>query len=174
MQALLNRLSGLKTQKAFNDSAPIEFFGLNVEKTRFVHYEYCLRLYEQFDIFISSILPNENTPRIVVQLRSRMLVLDGVCKAICKSFRYVEDILLAYGLEPDEVKENRIDYAYHTNLIQNPYKYFTDELLLSNLKTKLRTYHKVGEIGKKIDIDYVLILLCFPAVSFPAMVRFLI
>ena len=155
MQALLNQLSGLKVQKASNDSAPIEFFGLNVEKTRFVHYEYCLRLDEQFDIFISSFLPNENTPRIVVQLRSRMLVLEGVCKAICKSFRYVEDILFAFGLESDEVKENRIDFAYHTNLIQNPYKYFTDDLLLKKLKTKLRTYHKVGEIGKKIDIDYV-------------------
>lgn len=154
MQALLNQLNWLKTQKAFDDS-PTEFFGLSIEKTRFVHYEYCLRLDEQFDIFISSFLPNERTPRIVVQLRSRMLVLDGVCQAICKSFRYVEDILQSYGLDVDEVKENRIDYAYHTNLIQNPYKYFTDDLLLTKLKSKLRTYHKVGEIGKTIDIDYV-------------------
>ena len=155
MQALLQTLTNLRLQKSFNDSAPVEFYGLSVEKTRFVHYEFCLRLNELFDIFISSILPNEHTPRIIVQLRSRMLVLEGVCKAICKSFRYVEEILNAYGLEVDEVNENRIDYAYHTNLIQNPYRYFTDELLLKKLKTKLRTYHKVGDIGKRIDIDYV-------------------
>lgn len=155
MQDMLNQLGGLKLKKSLNNSSTVEFLGLNVEKTRFVHYEYCLRLDEEFDIFISSFLPNEFTPRIVVQLRSRMLVLDGVCKAICKSFKYVERLLDEFGLEVDEVKENRIDYAYHTNLIQNPYKYFTDHLLLNKLKSKLRTYHKVGEIGKKIDIDYV-------------------
>ncbi len=155
MRALLNELAWYKSQKVFNSSAQVEFFGLNVEKTRFVHYEYCLRLEEQFDIFVSSILPNEYTPRIVVQLRSRMLVLDGVEEAIRKSFAYVEDILFAYGLSVLEVKENRIDYAYHTNLIQNPYKFFKDDFLLKKLKSKLRIYHKVGDIGKKIDIDYI-------------------
>ena len=154
MQTLLHDLANLRLQKSFNDSAPVDFYGLSVEKTRFVHYEFCLRLNEQFDIFISSILPNDHTPRIIVQLRSRLLVLDGVCKAICKSFRYVEDILNAYGLKVCEVNENRIDYAYHSNLIQNPYKFFKDETLLKKLKSKLRICNKVIELNKNINIDY--------------------
>lgn len=152
--ALLVDLRDLKKRKADCYSNDIDFFGLSVECTRFVHYEYCLRLNEMFDIFVSSTLPNVFTPRIVVQLRTRSLVLDGVCQAICKSFRYVETILCAYGLEVDSVNENRIDYAYHTNLIQNPTKYFSDEVLLKKLKTKLRKYQKVGEIGATVDIDY--------------------
>ena len=155
LKAFLNRFRALKAQKTMYPTLPVDFMGLSFENTRFVHYEYCLRLEEQFDIFISSILPNPHTPRIVVQLRSRFLVQAGASQAICRSFKYVEDLLHAFGLEVDEVKENRIDYAYHTNLIQNPYKFFNDDLLLKKLKSKLRLYHKVGEIGKKIDIDYI-------------------
>ncbi len=154
MSDLISTLLHLKTQKSTNYSADVDFFGLNVELTRFVHYDICLRLNECFDIFISTKFVNSNTPRVVVQLRTRMLLLEGVCRAICKSFRYVEDIFNAFGLEVECVKENRIDYAYHTNLIQNPYKYFSDDRILRSLKSKMRIYHKVGEVGKKIDIDY--------------------
>lgn len=152
---LLESLHNLKIKKALYPSSDCEFYGLSMQTTRFVHYEYCLRREEEFDIFVSSILPNPNTPRIVVQLRSRLLVQAGACQAICKSFAFVENILQAYGLDVSEIKENRIDYAFHTNLVQNPYKFFSDGMLLKKLKSKLRIYHKVGEIGKSIDIDYI-------------------
>jgi len=155
VEELLNTLGAINIKKKLAPSQTIEFYGLSLETTRFVHYEYCLRLDEQFDIFVSSILPNPHTPRIVVQLRSRFLVQAGACQAICKSFRYVEEILQAFGLEVSCVQENRIDYAFHTNLVQNPYKFFSDDMLLKKLKSKLRIYHKVGDIGKKIDIDYI-------------------
>ena len=148
----------LKLQKDKKDKFPsfsIDFHGLSFETTKFVHYGYCLKKEEEFDIFISSTLPNEFTPRIVVQLRSRFLVQYGACQAICRSFQYVEEILHSFGLEVSEVKENRFDYAFHTNLVQNPYKFFSDHMLIQKLKSKLRMYHKVGNIGKRIDIDYV-------------------
>lgn len=155
IKPMIDLLTGFRERKLSNRSNLISFCGLSFEPTTFVHYQFCLRLEENFDIFISSLLPNDSTPRIVVQLRTRILVLKGVCKAICTSFQYVEKILNEFGLEVDKVTENRIDYAWHTNLIQNPYKYFSDDLLLKNLKSKLRLYHKVGKIGSKIDLDYV-------------------
>ena len=97
VEALLNQLSGFKVQKAMYPAKTIDFFGLNLETTRFVHYEFCLRMEEKFDIFISSILPNLHTPRIVVQLRSRFLVQAGTSQAVCVSFKYVSDLLEAYG-----------------------------------------------------------------------------
>lgn len=154
MQALLDQLKALKSQKAADYNSYVEFFGLSVENVRFSNYEYCLRLEENFDIFISSYLPNDFTPRIIVQLRTRTLILDGACQAICKSFRKVEDILSVFGLVIDRVQENRIDYAYHTNLIQNPYKFLNDEMLIKKMKTKIRLYTKVGNVGKTMDIDY--------------------
>lgn len=154
MQALLDQLKALKSQKSAAYDAYVEFFGLSVENVRFSNYEYCLRLEENFDIFISSYLPNDFTPRIIVQLRTRTLILDGTCQAICKSFRKVEDILSAFGLEVDQVQENRIDYAYHTNLIQNPYNFLNDNMLIEKMKTNIRLYTKVGNVGKIMDIDY--------------------
>lgn len=119
----------------------------------FSMYEYCISKNECFDIFISSYLPNASTPRIVVQLRSRYLVLEGVKKAVEESFVYLKELLSPFGLLPVKVRENRIDYAFHTNLIQNPYKFFSDENLLVHLKTNLRIYQKIGNIGKHISID---------------------
>ena len=84
MQAMLDRLKVLRQQKASSYSATVDFYGLSVENIRFVHYEYCLRLNENFDIFISSMLPNPHTPRIVVQLRTRSWVLYGATQAGCK------------------------------------------------------------------------------------------
>jgi len=152
---LLADLHNAKIKKTLYPTSVSEFYGLSMQTTRFVHYEYCLRREEEFDIFVSSILPNPFTPRIVVQLRSRLLVQAGEYQAVCKSFAFVENILQAYGLDVSEIKENRIDYAFHTNLVQNPYKFFSDSMLLKKLKSKLRIYHKVGEIGKSIDIDYI-------------------
>lgn len=161
VQAMLDLLKEKKKEKAENYSSPVDLFGLSVENVRFSHYEYCLSVPEMFDIFIASFLPNVVTPRIVVQVRTRSLVLDGTMQAICKSFRAVETILNEFGIEVGEVKENRIDYAYHTNLIQDPYRYFSDALMVRKLKSSMRIYHKVGllyqkvgKVGKKIDIDY--------------------
>lgn len=153
--ALLDQLRILKQQKALNYSAEVDFFGLSVENMRFVHYEYCLKLNENFDIFIASFLPNVHTPRIVVQLRTRSLVLDGTMGAVCKSFRYVKNILDAYGLEVGEVKENRIDYAYHTNIMQDPYRYFDDRKLQTKFKSKLRHVTTVKNVSQKIDLSYI-------------------
>ncbi len=157
MQELLDALRAAKSRKNACFEAYEELFGLEVQAGRFAQfYEYKLSLNENFDIFIASYIPTDHTPRIVVQLRTRMLVLDGTFQAVCKSFAYVERILDYYGLEVDKVYENRIDYAFHTNLIQNPYRFFSDKLLLKKLKSKLRLYHKVGNIGASgIDIDYV-------------------
>ena len=166
---LVNRLTAdlqeLRNKKRLNPSVYVEFDvkdfkdkvvgKLEFKRTTFVHYEYCLSLNENFEIFISSTLPNNDTPRIVVQLRTRSLILDGAMQAVCKSFGYVKKILAMYCLYVGDVYENRIDYAFHTNIIQNPYKFFSDERIAKTLKSKLRIYHKVGNIhGGRIDIDY--------------------
>ena len=152
---LLDKLRYLKDEKLKDRSADVEYKGLLFECCRFSHYEFCLRLNENYDIFVSSILPNLSTPRIVVQLRTRTLVLNGVMQSVKASFDKVDSILKEFGLFPGEVRENRIDYAYHTNLIQNPYDYFSDNYIIQSLKSRLRLYHKVGNIrGDKIEIDY--------------------
>ena len=132
-------------------NAPM-FGDLEMTNMSFSMYEYCVSLPECFDIFISSFLPNEETPRVVVQLRSRYLVLEGPKAAIEKSFRALREFLSPFGLLPVRVRENRIDYAFHTNLIQNPDKFFDDDKLRLHLKTNLRKYSKYGDT-KEFSLD---------------------
>ena len=83
---LLNRLNSLKSRKLSCRQNDVEYLGLSYSLTHFSHYDFCLSYNENYDIFISSILPNSQTPRIVVQLRTRSLVLEGVTKSIDSSF----------------------------------------------------------------------------------------
>lgn len=130
----------------FNDMQYLPF--------HFCHYEHCFRVENMFDIFIASYLPNPDTPRVVVQLRSIGLWLKHyenlIPQAVNEFFKFID----CFSIKIEKIRINRIDYAYHTNLIQNTSKYFSDTVLLNNLKTKLRIYQKVGKITDRIEVDY--------------------
>ena len=153
MLAMLAELLVNKQRKQASPQEHVEYFGLSAEIGSFSGYEYRLSLPEMYDIFVARWLPNDDTPRIVVQLRTRSLVLDGPRGAIEKSFDHVVKLLDAYGLRVREVKENRVDYAYHTNIIQNPMAYFNDDRLVKNLSSTLSIYTKYGNVGEEITLD---------------------
>lgn len=77
-----------------------------------------------YDIFIAPIVPNADTSQILVQIRSYYLWLHGVDSAFSDSFKDVKLICDLFGFEISEVIENRCDYAWHTNYIQSPDKFF--------------------------------------------------
>lgn len=132
----------------------ITCFDLEYVPFHFCHYEHLLRIENMFDIFISSFLPNEQTPRVVVQLRSVGLWLKGSEVMINDSVSALQQFLDSFGIRIKEVKVNRIDYAYHNNLIQNTSKYLNDNVLKNKLRSKLRMYQKVGKITDTVEVDY--------------------
>lgn len=122
---------------------------------RFSIYEYCIGKEGFFDIFIAKSIPNDLTPRIVVQLRSIGLWTQGEYKLIHETYDFVSSILKECGLEIWETKENRIDYAYHTNAIQSPMNFFNDDVLSNNLETTFSIYSKVGRKNNKhLTVEY--------------------
>lgn len=90
-------------------------------------YRYDLQQPDKFAVFVAPNTPNPETPELIVQLRSQFLWLNGEKQAVLESLSAIEDLLSCFCLEIKEVKENRIDFAYHTNYIQNPTKYFKHE-----------------------------------------------
>lgn len=142
LQMLRNR----KNERFYSSASETDAEEPEMTAKSFSIYEYCVSKQECFDIFISSYLPNHETPRIVVQLRSRYLVLKGVKEAIEESFASLRKFLSPFGLFPVKVRENRIDFAYHTNLIQNPYKFFNDDCMRRHLKSNLRKFAKYGTV----------------------------
>ncbi len=89
-------------------------------------YKYCLTCTDMYDIFIADYLPNDDTPRIAVQVRSYGLWVEGWEAMLLKSYEQLEFLLFELGCEIREVRENRIDYCYHTNAIKTPEKLFRD------------------------------------------------
>ena len=70
-----------------------------------------------YDIFFTRNLPNSDTPRIIVQIRSHGLWTRGIEAMIDVSYNAVKDLLAQYGLEIALCRESRIDYCYHTNAV---------------------------------------------------------
>ena len=159
---LLNDLHNLKEAKLANASEEVTFFGLSVEAFGAAvsggMYMNHLSYEENFDVFISDYIPNGDTPRIQVQLRTRSLVLDGLYGAIESSYEFLKSMLDYYGLTILEICENRIDYAFHTNLIQNPMEMFSDESLEKHLVTSFREVWKhiwiTNQQHEFFDLDY--------------------
>ena len=98
-----------------------------------------------------------NTPEVVIQIRSQFLWIEGEYEAVEKSLEDIESILSSFNIEIEEVKENRIDYAYHTNYIQDPLNFFKEENLnamqVSRFKRASKEYFFNGE--DSVECDYI-------------------
>ena len=85
---LLDDLREIKQVKLSNLGEEVLFHGLSVSAFGAAvsggMYMNRLSFDENFDIFISDYIPNIDTPRIQVQLRTRSLVLDGLYQSIEK------------------------------------------------------------------------------------------
>ena len=137
MIELLKRLEELRDQKRTTPSAELEFFDMAIECKGAAGniYLYHLSEREYYDIFFTDYLPNDKTPRIHVQLRTKALVEMGLHASIEESFYKVKDLLHKFGLKVAYCDVNRIDYAFHTNAIQRPSVEFSDAKLGEHLDT---------------------------------------
>lgn len=112
---------------------------------------------ELFDIFIAdTVPPGENgesvTSEIIVQLRSYFLWQYGATKAFEYSYEAVKLICSYFSLNITEVKENRIDYCWHSNYIQNPEKYFRIDNFAKMQVSRYKRIHY--EYAFKPDDEY--------------------
>lgn len=126
-------------------------------------YTVCLSYPEYFDIFFAPVVPKgadggeSVTCECVVQIRSYMLWQMGVRDAFENSYYFVKAIAKYFKLEIDHVQENRADYCWHTNYLDNPEKFFTPEnfykMRVDRFKNATYVTNKVGD--EDYEIDYV-------------------
>lgn len=106
-------------------------------KKRFKLYNHCISKVGFFDIFIAESLPNDQTPRILVQIRSRSLWTLGDIDSIKMSYQAIDVLVKEFGFDIENIQENRLDYCYHTNLVQNMTSVFGDNYLEQHLFGKM-------------------------------------
>lgn len=155
---IMDLLDDLEEYKELCNSANEDIYVNNellFRKRTFSIYKYCIGIEGYYDIFFANSLPNTNTPRIVIQLRSIGLWTVGETEMIKKSFKDLKTFLSKYNVEIDRTLENRIDYCYHTNSIQSEEKFYSDDILKNNLDTTFDIYNKVGRKEKRtLTVEY--------------------
>ncbi len=122
---------------------------------RFTIYDYRFTYNNFFDIFIARVIPNNDTPRIQVQLRSVGIWTKGIEALINESFNFLTDFLNANNVEISEVRENRIDFCYHTNSIQDTSKVFSTDNVQRHCKSSFTLGQNVFRFGSNgVTVDY--------------------
>ena len=121
------------------------------------YYNNCLTVPEYFDIFVADTVPTIDTSHIIVQIRSKPLWLIGPARSFEYSYRIIESIAKRFHLTISEVKENRIDYCWHTNYLSNPEKFFRidnfSSMQVSSFKDSY--YHYKFKPNNEYESDYV-------------------
>lgn len=136
---------------------------LNIMPFKFAgYYKYCLECPERFDIFIADTVPkgiNEEsvTSEIIVQIRSYPLWTIGPVKAFEESFEIVKELLKIYDLDIYEVKENRCDYCWHSNYLQNPSQYFRIDNMVNMQVSHFKRIHYEYQFkpNQEYENDYI-------------------
>ncbi len=157
LKPLFEKLNELKQEVRQTHEMKLYKWDLYVNVISYSIYKYCLTCTDMYDIFIADYLPNDDTPRIAVQVRSYGLWVEGWEAMLLKSYEQLEFLLFELGCEIREVRENRIDYCYHTNAIKTPEKLFRDRHISDTMKTALTRHHSTGRLSggrDKLKKDY--------------------
>ena len=161
LASLLSRLEDKKDEALKRHESVTFGYGLLMTIKSYSFYRFCLSEPDLYDIFICSTLPNDSTPRIVVQLRAMGLWTRGVDEVLTESFKKVTALLDEYGCLVENCKESRIDYCYHTNAVSSPSKIFRESSgRINNLHTNLEHVTYTADLehverGTILHKDYV-------------------
>lgn len=134
----------------FNGCKPLRLFDgdqLNLRPFTFSRfYNICIECPDLYDIFIASKVPEgadgeSVTSEIVVQIRSYKLWMYGIHESFERSFHVVQKICNEFNLIIDEVKENRVDYCWHSNYLQNPEDFFRIDRFTKMQVSRFKSVH---------------------------------
>lgn len=116
-------------------------------------YAYSIEKSDKYIIFIARKKATKDTPEILVQLRSQFLWLYGEHRAVEESFVDLKKFLEHFNIEIERTQENRIDYAYHTNYIQDPLNFFKEDELNKMQVSHFTRWHKEGRFVGDVDVE---------------------
>ena len=107
-------------------------------------YSFNLEVPGKFDFFFAPTVPKNQdglilTSEIHVEIRSKILWEIGPKLAFDEAFHFVQIFCSHYHLNIKEVKENRLDFCWHTNYFDNPEKIFNIDYL---------SKHSTGYLGR--------------------------
>lgn len=163
VQLFLNFLEGYR-EKALMSYEPLVLFQddekLSVLGTEFIMngigfkpYTYDIQKVDKYTMFVMGYELNKDTPQLLIQIRSQNLWLYGEYKAVEEVISDVEKIFSVFGIEIDSIQENRLDYAYHTNYIQDPTNFFQPKNYNRMQKSRFEDWNVRGIFKGEFDVE---------------------
>jgi hypothetical protein len=159
-RSLISRLNVLR-EKAREGREPQPFMpdrlqNAEVQPYGVRMYIYSVSVADKFDIFFAEKTPNKETNEIMVQVRSQFIWLEGLEDAYMKSYAALWAILREYGVEIHCMHENRIDFAWHTNYIQDMLTFFDQKNLGKMAVHSFNRWNEEGVCrGDDLEVDYI-------------------
>lgn len=80
-----------------------------------------------YDLFLAPRIFTDDTPVMIMQIRSRALWEDGVYEAFFDSLAIIRILCKRFNLHIKEIKENRCDFACHSNYLTDPESFFEEK-----------------------------------------------
>lgn len=134
----------------------LENLDLHITSLTFRQYTYCFTKEDNFKIFVAKKVPISNFPPIIVHLSANLLWEVGEYIALEKAYEYVSRLISPHYTVL-HVKENRIDYAYHTNYMRDLESFLNvnklNSMQVSNFTRGRLDFALVGD--DKTDFDYI-------------------
>lgn len=149
-----------KIKIEFNESVSLNILEQEIlfKKMNFSkYYKYTFSLPDKFDIIFAACIPTQETPQVIIQIRSNLLWEKGIKKAFDYSFKILSLICDFFKFDILTCQENRIDYCWHTNIIQDPDNYFRIDNMVKMRVTTLgkRIKYEYSVTGEEYENDYI-------------------
>lgn len=121
----------------------------------FKNYRYCIEKKDCFLLCFMGCRSIDTVPPIIIQIRSQFLWLYGEYECMKKIDIFLKQFLGDFHLTISAYKENRIDYAYHTNYIRSMTTFFNNlnQMQVSHFRRGSKEFAFTGDGDE--DVDYI-------------------
>lgn len=119
-------------------------------------YAYMLESKDRYDIFMSKHQSRITDVPIILKVKSCMLWMYGEKECVRMILEEFNQFLSIFGAHLLHIKLNRIDYAFHTNMIQNLDEYFkdADEMIVSQFRNYAKYYKSLPDLPAELSTFY--------------------
>ena len=120
------------------------------------YYHFYLVSKNRYGVFFSKPRARFTDMPILVRLSSEFLWLHGEVEAVKICIAEIDEFLVQFGTCLGEVKLSRVDYAFHTNMIQNMATYYKniDEFVVSQFRNYQLIFHELPDLPAELSTYY--------------------
>ena len=134
----------------------IEPYNYFIQPFGISYYHFYLVSKNRYGVFFSKPRTRFTDMPILVRISSEFLWLHGEIEAVKICIAEIDQFLLQFGTCLGEIKLSRVDYAFHTNMIQNMATYYKniDDFVVSQFRNYQLIFHELPDLPAELATYY--------------------